>query len=1337
MSNRNIEIIIDVRDNTKGKVKGLADDLKRLDAAAQRINNRIRAIGLQRFAATIRLIDRVTNPASQINSLLKRIAGTTYRVTMNLNDSVLGKIRQVESTLLRITGKTYNIAVNVKGAALNKLNGLMSGAAMGAGMFMPLGAAAGMGFGAVNAVQASMGFERQMSRVQALRQLEKDSDEMHQLTQKAKELGMSTVFTREEVGKAMEYQALAGWEVPQILKATPHMLNLASAGGMDLGTTSDLLTDAMTAFNLQATNFYRNSQGREIDMPEYFADMLAKVQASSNTDLYQLREAIKYGAPTIGTMFAGVEGQEGIQLRTEAARQMMIMAGLMANAGIKGSMAGTGINTLFNRLAGENRNTFFAERLLGLEHAENGNMLMPLDFIKAFQNRVKNGMDVNDFMQIAEELAGEKIHADTRRKLNSTIESALKNGGRLGSADVMKMSSMLAGLENMPKLLAMVFQDIDKLEAKMNDVEGTAAGMANTQLDNLAGSFTRLSSAWDAFQQDLFTGTAGSGLRNFVDTLTEIVARANKLFQDGIQIGDFGRIIGDVIDRLKNKFLELDGIGSILAGGALVAGLTKIISLSQRALNAIRNVGKAGAWGTATAGAKGLAAAQRIGAMNVSAGVVNVNGAIRGMTGGGIAGVGGYSLKENLATSRANANMANLKVAQLQAAQFAAWQKVAAERAFVTSGTKLVALTSQAEKLSAQVAVAQSKAIQANRLVAQLNSIAAAEAYNAKRAREMARLANESSSIATSGRFAGMRSAAGGAAAFAGIFSIMDMMNLKSANAERLAAATSESDRAQIAIENCKAEFEAGAGAAGSIFGAAAGAAIGSAIGPVGTMIGGMIGSMLGEYAGKTAANNAPENKTTPIRNYFDDKPASTVTEKVLSAYGLNGELESKITARKRGIARAWGENLSAIEQETKFRNIDKTLGAFSPFRYDNEIDATRDYYRQQRERMMLNPQEYYGTRDLWGGSRAEAAELTPEQMAQQLAMERGEFYPQNEMPAALETPESAIDLSSVTEQLYSDLEALQQGVAELFSGFGESITEQLTTAFEGAGETFSTFGQSVTEGLTATFESAGEIFSHFGESITTGMESAQTAAVSSLTMIQTTFTTTKEQIQSSWSELPSFFNGVFSGLGGAAASAGAAIAAGLIAPIGSVIAAWQSAAAQISSIISSINTAGASAGGGGVGKAEGGFVSSETHYYAGEHGPEVIIPLGSSHRARAMDLLEKTAAILGGENVTFGADELQSTVGEGFKDLSGAMPTLEADTPVNQNYSPREPVGIGEQQISISGVNINFEIGSVIQDAGDFMTQIKNNAKEISDLMAGCLAEAVSNIHQNQSLTA
>ena len=126
MSNRNIEIVIDVRDNTQNKVKGLADDLKRLDAAAQRINSRIRAIGLQRFAATIRLIDRVTDPASRINSLLKRIAGTVYRVTMNLNDSALTGLRRIESTLLRIVGKTYNIAVNVKGAG-NGLAGKDSG----------------------------------------------------------------------------------------------------------------------------------------------------------------------------------------------------------------------------------------------------------------------------------------------------------------------------------------------------------------------------------------------------------------------------------------------------------------------------------------------------------------------------------------------------------------------------------------------------------------------------------------------------------------------------------------------------------------------------------------------------------------------------------------------------------------------------------------------------------------------------------------------------------------------------------------------------------------------------------------------------------------------------------------------------------------------------------------------------------------------------------------------------------------------------------------------------------------------------------------------------------
>ncbi|MBR4383816.1 MAG: hypothetical protein IKP64_09695, partial [Selenomonadaceae bacterium] len=149
---------------------------------------------------------------------------------------------------------------------------------------------------------------------------------------------------------------------------------------------------------------------------------------------------------------------------------------------------------------------------------------------------------------------------------------------------------------------------------------------------------------------------------------------------------------------------------------------------------------------------------------------------------------------------------------------------------------------------------------------------------------------------------------------------------------------------------------------------------------------------------------------------------------------------------------------------------------------------------------------------------------------------------------------------------------------------------------------------------------------------------------------ISSTFDSAREGIMSAWNELPSFFGGIFDGLGGVASSAGAAILSGLTSVCGSVISAWESVASTVSSIISTISAAASSVasmipsiGGGGVGKAEGGFVTAETHFYAGEHGAEVVIPLSSSHRNRALDLYKKTGAILGGEPMNFGGDEIKS----------------------------------------------------------------------------------------------
>ena len=1408
MSGRQIEIVIDITDRTKGKVEDLKKSLNALDKQAQRLNNRFKSFSSQKFFSVMRLIDQVTTPASRINNLLKKLSTTTWKISMKLADGALASVRKIESSILKIANKVYPIKFAVQGGLNgvgNKLSGLFSGAALGAGV-MPLAGAAGIGFGVTNAISAAASFEKQMSRVQALQQLDKNSDEMKLLTQQARDLGMSTAFTRKQVGEAQEFMALAGWNTKQILKATPHMLNLAAAGGMDLGAASDLATDAMTAFNLKATDVYRNKQGKQFDLPNYFVDMLAKLQASSNTDLYQAREAIKYGAPAIGSLFAGVEGQEGVQLRTEAARQMMIMVGLQANAGIKGSMAGTGINTIFNRLAGQNRNTYFAEKLLGLEHEKNGEMLMPLDFIRGFQRKIKEGMNVDEFMQVAEELAGERINADTRRKLSSTIDSALKNGGRLGSADIMKISGMLAGLEAMPKLLAMVFQDIDALEAKMNNVEGTAKDMAETQLDNLAGSFTKLESAWDAFQQDLFTGTAGDSLRGLVDTMTEILTRANKLFQDGIDIGDFGQIIADVVDKLKNKFMQLDGVGSLLAGGALVAGLMKIISLSQRAFTALKTVTQAGAWSTVGktgTGGAGLGAGAKVGTMTVSAGVVHVNGKVAGGAGGaggyyGGGGRGGVPGMGVAAPTTAAAVFAaqkqfdklNSQFIAAQAKRDAKWGRVENLFAMGAGDKQLARARTLARNfdektfLPAQARYTAARQALINARVADYQAQIAASKQSIAFAREQEKLMSAS-------RWSNVRGTAAGGALLAGVFGALDFSNLKAMNAERLAAAAPE-ERAQILKENKRAEFEAGAGIAGSMIGTVIGASLGSFAGPVGTAIGSVVGGVLGDYLGrifgKDHADNAT-NKTVEDMTKKSDAPSWAsfrAAEDASRNYYLNNQnipeaakgtswekIQLGSSARRRQLDRdeRWAlktEKFHADQEAAMRRNgitkvtetMDKIFGkSFLP-----SVTAAQEYYRAQSQDMgAAQVKPITALSEMLSnifsiGKRAEAAELTPEQMAQQTAMERGEFYPSGEIksPSEMKTPGETPEvpnMSAMTEQFYSEMEALQEGVGELFSGFGEQITEQLTSAFEGAGEVFTNFGKTITEGLTATFEGAGELFANFGTTITEGltatfegagevfanfgttitegltatfegagemftgfgeqltasMTTAQESATTALTAIQTSFMTTKDAVQTSWAELPAFFSGVFNGLGGAAEAAGSAIYSGLTSIIGSIIGAWQSAASTISGIISSIASMAASAGSavGGIvssvipGHAEGGFITSPEVALIGEKGAEVVIPLNGSQRA--LDLYKQTGEVLG--------------ISDEFGDSTNGVAT--------------RGNGGGVSVVN----NINFEISAT--DGNDIVQKIREHAQEISDIMAASLSEAVATVHKNQTLCA
>ncbi len=1067
MADRTIQIIIDTRDRATGSVKAIAESLLKLDQTAQRLANRFKSFSTSKYMATLALIDRVTEPASRINSLLKRIAGGAWRVSLSLSDGALAGVRKIESALMRLTNRVYNIKTGVSGG----MNNLTSGLMMGAGVFAPVAGMAGVGFGVSNAISAYAGFEKQMSRVQAIRQLDKNSAEMQAIVQQAKDLGATTAWTRQQVGEAQEYQALAGWKTEQILAATPHMLNLATAAGTDLGRASDIVTDTMTAFGLNATETYKNKQGQLVSVTEGYIDMMSKIQAISNTNVEQAGEALKYAAPVLGTIGRGKSAEDRMQIAEDA----LIMTGLMADAGIKGSMAGTSLRAVFSRFAGGQRNALFSLKGLGVEVKNGSEMLMPGEIMRQLRQRVNEGVDPNQLLAVAEEFAGEKIHADTRRKLDSFIENTLANGGKIGSAELMKMATMLGGQEAMSGLLAIMSGDWDAKAAEMDRAAGTAKEMADIMLDNLAGSFTILGSAWDNFQQNLMEGKAGDGLRDFVNTLTDVINRADKLFSDGIQIGDFGNLIGDVIDRLKKKFLEFDGIGSVLAGGALIAGLTKIFTTAQKTLGVLRGVQS----GTSSVGG---AAAAKVGTMNVSAGVVNVNGKVGGAGG----------------------------------------RKVGDQRII--------------------------------------------DRYNREKERANARAALVSNA----------KTGAAGGAAFAAVFSAMDILAVRTQNAERLAQAAPE-ERAQVIKENRALELETNSGALGSIVGAALGAGLGSMAGPMGTAIGGVVGGMIGDALGRIVAQHFGDNEgEQPAQNYFNEGKVPTVREKVLAAYEEN----SQTTRRRLGAAHSLGESNATLQSQQLFNKIDEKLGAFSPFQFDAQLTAAQNYYQQQRERMMTSPQDFYGTQENF--SHAHASELNAEQMAQMAAMERGEFY------------------ATPTEIIPPDTSALDE------------------------------FCAAVEEKLGALQEGADEIFTGLGETLGAGLTAAQATATGSLETIQTSFTTAKETICAAWGELPGFFEGVFSGLGGAAASAGSAIYSGLTSVIDGVIGAWSSAAATVSGIISSIAAAGSSVGAtvSGViarvrGHAEGGLITAPELAVVGEKGPELILPLNDP--ARTNELLQQT----------------------------------------------------------------------------------------------------------------
>lgn len=572
-----ISATLRVKDELSGKTKKAKDSLSGVKSAAEGASAGLdHTESAMKKAATSAVA--LAAKADKVKAELSGLRGT-YAPTLSIKDKATEKITGIKGMLGSLSGKAYTATVNVRqnlsGAAgvasglAGKAGGALSGMAGGMMMntSMQMAGAAGIGMGIYDTVKTYMDFEAQMKKVQAISGA--SGADFEALTANAKEMGAATQFSATESAQALEYMAMAGWKTDDMLGGISGIMDLAAASGEDLGRVSDIVTDALTAFGLQASD------------SAHFADVLAQASSNSNTNVSMMGMTFKYVAPIAGALKYSIE-------------DVGTAVGLMANAGIKGEQAGTSLRAMMTRLVDPPKEAGSAMDRLGIT--------------------VKNADGTM------------KPFRQTMKDLRSTFAG-------LTDAEKAEAASAIAGQEAMSGFLAIVNAseaDFDKLTASIDNAEGAAGNMAKTVNDNLKGDLKSLSSVWESVQLEFMSGKGADGLRDFVQGVKDDAAKFKGYIEDGFDISDIGRSAMDVLVQLKNKFIELDGVGSLLAGGALAGGLYKIVSLSKKAIDGIKGLGGAGKpvpGGTAAG----------VGEMVVNAGTVIVNG--KGVT--GAAGVGG------------------------------------------------------------------------------------------------------------------------------------------------------------------------------------------------------------------------------------------------------------------------------------------------------------------------------------------------------------------------------------------------------------------------------------------------------------------------------------------------------------------------------------------------------------------------------------------------------------------------------------------------------------------------------------------------------------------------
>lgn len=441
-----------------------------------------------------------------------------------------------------------------------------------------MGAASAIGAMGAAAVKVGADFEGAMSKVEAISGA--TGSDLEALTNKAKEMGASTKFSATESANAFEYMAMAGWKTGDMLNGIEGIMNLAAASGEDLATTSDIVTDALTAFGMTAGD------------ATHFADVLATASSNANTNVGMMGETFKYVAPVAGAL-------------GYTAEDTAVAIGLMANAGIKSSQAGTSLRSMMSRLTKPTKEVQVAMDALGVSLTNSDGTMKTLNRVMLDLREGFAGLSEAEAAQMASSLAGQEAMSGLLAIVNASdedfnklsrsvsyasididgITEAVKKSGvewEKYSDQAFAAGNFLDGViddivynlteagtsvEELQEYLQseweMSAEDaaraIDTVASSLDNTTGSAERMAQTMNDNLQGQITILKSGLEGLGVSLYESVQ-TPLKDIAIEAQGMVRQLQDGFNEsGLEgmVTAFGDILAQIVERVAGAAPDL------------------------------------------------------------------------------------------------------------------------------------------------------------------------------------------------------------------------------------------------------------------------------------------------------------------------------------------------------------------------------------------------------------------------------------------------------------------------------------------------------------------------------------------------------------------------------------------------------------------------------------------------------------------------------------------------------------------------------------------------------------------------------------------------------------